>query len=140
MALRRPPREPCAARLPASNQTDPRQQYRSRFARSPRSTGRSRTPTRAHARRAYRFPPDRTVRPPETADRRVPDRRRDRSGSCQSVSMAASERERRFLEAEHLVELRSADLRKELRLRDLVAIQVLYIVGLSWIGAAAKMG
>jgi len=54
--------------------------------------------------------------------------------------MPASERERQFLEAEHLVELRSADLRKELRLRDLVAIQVLYIVGLSWIGAAAKMG
>ncbi len=44
--------------------------------------------------------------------------------------MPASESERQFLEAEHLVELRSANLRKELRLRDLVAIQVLYIVGL----------
>ncbi len=51
-----------------------------------------------------------------------------------------SEREQQFLEAEQQVELRSSDLKKELRLRDLVAIQVLNIVGLSWIGSAAKLG
>jgi amino acid transporter len=45
-----------------------------------------------------------------------------------------------FLEAEHLVELHSVELKKELRLGDLVLTQILYIVGLSWIGYAAKLG
>src|SRR5712691_11262910 len=49
-------------------------------------------------------------------------------------------RERQFLKAEHLVELHSAHLKKELRLRDLVAIQILFIVGLGWVGTAAKLG
>lgn len=31
-------------------------------------------------------------------------------------------------------------LRRELRLRDLVLTQILYVVGLSWVGAAAKLG
>ena len=35
-------------------------------------------------------------------------------------------REQQFLKAEHLVELHSAHLKKELRLRDLVAIQILF--------------
>ncbi len=48
--------------------------------------------------------------------------------------------EQRFIEAEHLVELHSAELKKELRLRDLVLTQILYIVGLTWIGYAAKLG
>jgi amino acid transporter len=54
--------------------------------------------------------------------------------------MLESTREQQFLEAEHQVELQSAGLSKELRLRDLVAIQILYIVGLGWVGTAAKLG
>ncbi len=42
--------------------------------------------------------------------------------------------------AERDVQLHSAELRKELRLTDLVLIQVLYIVGLGWIGTAARLG
>ena len=38
------------------------------------------------------------------------------------------------------VEAKSADLRKELGLGDLVLTQILYVVGLSWVGAAAKLG
>jgi amino acid transporter len=48
--------------------------------------------------------------------------------------------EQRFLEAEQHVEQLSASLKKELRLRDLVAIQILWIVGLGWVGTAAKVG
>lgn len=40
----------------------------------------------------------------------------------------------------HRVEVRSAELRKELGLGDLVLTQILYVVGLSWVGAAAKLG
>jgi hypothetical protein len=54
--------------------------------------------------------------------------------------MPLDERERQFLKAEHLVELHSAELKRELRLRDLVAIQILYIVGLGWVGVAARLG
>ena len=42
--------------------------------------------------------------------------------------------------AELRVELESASLKKELRTRDLVFTQILYIVGLSWIGYAGKLG
>jgi amino acid transporter len=45
-----------------------------------------------------------------------------------------------FLEAERTVELHSEELKKELRLGDLVLTQILYIVGLTWIGYAAKLG
>ena len=38
------------------------------------------------------------------------------------------------------VERHSAELRKELGLADLVLTQILYVVGLSWVGAAAKLG
>src|SRR5215813_11860504 len=48
--------------------------------------------------------------------------------------------QQKYLEAEHLVELHSVELKKELRLGDLVLTQILYIVGLSWIGYAAKLG
>lgn len=50
------------------------------------------------------------------------------------------DRERHFLKAEHLVELQSAELKKELRLSDLVFSQVLYITGIQWIGTAGKLG
>jgi amino acid transporter len=51
-----------------------------------------------------------------------------------------SQLEQQFLQAEHQVELRSIELKKELRLPDLVAIQILNIVGLAWVGTAAKLG
>jgi amino acid transporter len=38
------------------------------------------------------------------------------------------------------VEEHSTHLRKELGLRDLVLTQILYVVGLSWVGTAAKLG
>ncbi|HXX42221.1 MAG TPA: APC family permease [Chthoniobacterales bacterium] len=42
--------------------------------------------------------------------------------------------------AEQNVETQSAPLRKPLGLRDLVLTQVLFVVGSSWVGAAAKLG
>jgi amino acid transporter len=48
--------------------------------------------------------------------------------------------EQQFLAAEHKVELKSAALKKELRLLDLVGIQILNIVGLYWVGTAGKLG
>jgi len=43
-------------------------------------------------------------------------------------------------EAEARVEAHSASLRKELGVRDLVLTQILFIVGLTWIGVAGKLG
>jgi len=48
--------------------------------------------------------------------------------------------DRQFLAAEHKVEADSAALKKELRLVDLVSIQILNIVGLYWVGTAGKLG
>jgi amino acid transporter len=48
--------------------------------------------------------------------------------------------EERFLAGEHKVELESTALKKELRLIDLVGIQILNIVGLFWVGTAGKLG
>ena len=42
--------------------------------------------------------------------------------------------------AELKIELQSSELRKELRVTDLVFTQVLGIVGLGWIGTAGKLG
>src|SRR5207237_7992565 len=42
--------------------------------------------------------------------------------------------------AEQKVEDRSAPLKKELGLRDPVLTQILFIVGSSWVGTAAKLG
>jgi amino acid transporter len=42
--------------------------------------------------------------------------------------------------AEHAVEQQSAALKKPLGLRDLVLTQILFIVGSSWVGTAAKLG
>jgi glutamate:GABA antiporter len=41
---------------------------------------------------------------------------------------------------EDAVRTRSADLRKELSIRDLAFAQILFIVGLQWVGVAAKQG
>src|SRR5215472_7373629 len=54
--------------------------------------------------------------------------------------MPFADREQQFLRAEHQVELQSAELKKELRLRDLVLSQLLYIIGLQFIGSAGKLG
>ncbi len=45
-----------------------------------------------------------------------------------------------FDRAEQRVEERAASLKKELSLRDLVLTQILFVVGSSWVGAAAKLG
>lgn len=45
-----------------------------------------------------------------------------------------------FRSAEQRVEAHSAVFKKELGLTDLMLTQILYIVGLSWVGAAAKLG
>ena len=45
-----------------------------------------------------------------------------------------------FVQAEQLVELRSGELRKELRLGDLILSQAVYIVGIQWLGTAGKLG
>src|SRR6266498_5174397 len=42
--------------------------------------------------------------------------------------------------AEQNIEAHSAVFKKELGLADLVLTQILYIIGLSWVGAAAKLG
>ena len=49
-------------------------------------------------------------------------------------------REREFLAAEQDVERHSAELKKEIRLFDLIWMQILNIVGLAWVGTAAKLG
>src|SRR6202795_5070340 len=42
--------------------------------------------------------------------------------------------------AESEVAAHSADFKKELGLRDLALTQILFIIGLSWVGAAGKLG
>lgn len=54
--------------------------------------------------------------------------------------MAESETTAGFVAEEHRVEEHSAAFRKELRLTDLVFTQILFIVGLPWVGVAAKQG
>jgi amino acid transporter len=48
--------------------------------------------------------------------------------------------ERAFLDAERRVALRSGELKKELRLSDLVLTQIAYILGFSWLAYAARLG
>jgi amino acid transporter len=45
-----------------------------------------------------------------------------------------------LVRAEHEVEGHSGALRKELGLRDLVLTQIVFVVGTSWVGTAAKLG
>ncbi|HTQ55703.1 MAG TPA: APC family permease, partial [Bryobacteraceae bacterium] len=54
--------------------------------------------------------------------------------------MIHSDREQHFLQAEHQVEVHGAELKKELRLGDLVLSQVVYMIGLQWLGTAGKLG
>src|SRR5579871_5999942 len=53
---------------------------------------------------------------------------------------AGGKRATAFARGEARVEAHSASLRKELGLRDLVLTQILFIVGLPWIGVAGKLG
>src|SRR5881394_4506521 len=46
----------------------------------------------------------------------------------------------RLQQEEAKVEAQSAALKKELGVRDLVLTQILFIVGLTWIGVAGKLG
>ncbi len=55
-------------------------------------------------------------------------------------SVPGNEGEQQFFNAEHLIELRSGELKKELRLGDLVLSQVLYIMAFTWLGPAGKLG
>jgi len=48
--------------------------------------------------------------------------------------------DQQFLAAEYKVELHSAGLKKELRLVDLVGIQILNTMGFAWVGTAGKLG
>jgi amino acid transporter len=54
--------------------------------------------------------------------------------------MIDTEVQQHFLEAEHEVELHSGELKKELRLGDIVFSQLIYIVGITWMGTAGKLG
>jgi glutamate:GABA antiporter len=56
------------------------------------------------------------------------------------ASVRGNEGEEEFLNAEHLVELQSGELKKELRLGDLVLSQVLYIMAFAWLAPAARLG
>lgn len=50
------------------------------------------------------------------------------------------ELQQQFVASEHLVEARSEELKKELRLGDLVMSQALYIIGIQWLGTAGLLG
>jgi glutamate:GABA antiporter len=54
--------------------------------------------------------------------------------------MEQVELQQQFVEAEHLVEVRSGELKKELKLGDLVLSQALYIIGIQWLGTAGLLG
>lgn len=56
------------------------------------------------------------------------------------IFKSPSASEQQFVAAEREVELKSGELKKELRLIDLVGIQILNIVGLFWVGTAGKLG
>ena len=51
-----------------------------------------------------------------------------------------SQPDRGFLEEEHRVKAHSDAFKKELGLRDLVLTQIVFVVGTSWVGTAAKLG
>jgi glutamate:GABA antiporter len=52
----------------------------------------------------------------------------------------SDEGEHQILDAEHLIERQSGELKKELRLGDLVLSQVLYIMAFTWLGPAGRLG
>jgi amino acid transporter len=56
------------------------------------------------------------------------------------VEISERSKTRKFRETEQAAEKHGALLKKELGLRDLVLTQILYIVGLGWVGVAAEVG
>src|SRR5215470_6784613 len=56
------------------------------------------------------------------------------------MSTAPSSPNTELAQAEARIEAHSASLKKELGVGDLVLTQILFIVGLSWIGVAGKLG
>jgi amino acid transporter len=56
------------------------------------------------------------------------------------MTMPTESRQTELAQAEAKVVAHSASLKKELGVRDLVLTQILFIVGLSWIGVAGKLG
>ena len=56
------------------------------------------------------------------------------------ASVPGNEGEQQFLDAERLIELKSGELKKELRVGDLVLSQILYIMSFVWLGSAGKLG
>ena len=61
----------------------------------------------------------------------------DRGSAVSDSTVAAAEG---LAQAEARVEARSISLKKELGVRDLALTQILFIVGLTWIGVAGKLG
>jgi glutamate:GABA antiporter len=62
------------------------------------------------------------------------------SGQNDSMPKAAAGSAAALSRAEARVEMHSATLKKELGVRDLALTQILFIVGLTWIGVAGKLG
>jgi glutamate:GABA antiporter len=56
------------------------------------------------------------------------------------ASLRGNEGAQEFRNAEHLVQLQSGELKKELRLGDLVLSQILYIMAFTWLAPAARLG
>lgn len=54
--------------------------------------------------------------------------------------MQEADLQQRFIEAEHSVEQHSEELKKDLRLGDLVLSQAIFIVGIQWLGTAGLLG
>ncbi len=54
--------------------------------------------------------------------------------------MPGNEGEQQLLDTERLIEHQSGELKKDLRLGDLVLSQVLYIMAFSWLGPAGRLG
>ena len=63
-----------------------------------------------------------------------------RSASMTDSTTAPESATTELAQAEARVEAHSASLKKELGVRDLVLTQILFIVGLTWIGVAGKLG
>ena len=68
------------------------------------------------------------------------DSRRDQPLTPGTESQQSATLSTELAQAEARVEAHSASLRKELGVTDLVLTQILFIVGLSWIGVAGKLG
>src|SRR4029077_2087371 len=69
-------------------------------------------------------------------------RSRECSGSSRRHPLESADMTETAVQADRVseVEARSGALHRELRLFDLVLIQVMYIVGSGWVGAAARLG